>query len=119
MSVQRGRLWRCGNFATLRRSWPVRSLKRTTTQHRVEELHEPMRSICVAESRVSCEPAVKLLLLSLTTHSPGVEVNLYYAPASREFLDWLRHCPQVRLQTSPLANATGWNVKPVAIMDLL
>ena len=78
-----------------------------------------MRSICVAESRVSCEPAVKLLLLSLTTHSPGVEVNLYYAPASREFLDWLRHCPQVRLQTSPLANATGWNVKPVAIMDLL
>ena len=76
-------------------------------------------TICVAESRESCESAVKLLLLSLTAHSPRIEINLFYPPANREFFSWLRRCPQVRFQTSPLANASGWNVKPVAIMELL
>jgi len=75
-------------------------------------------TICVAESRQTCEPALKLLLLSLATHSPSLEVNLFYPPATREFFAWLKKSPQVRFQTGSLA-ATGWNVKPVAVMQML
>jgi len=75
-------------------------------------------TVCVAENRQSCEPAVKLLLLSLTAHSPGLEVNLFYPPATTDFLAWLKKCPQVRLQTESLAGS-GWNVKPVALLRML
>ncbi len=76
-------------------------------------------TICVAKNRPSCEPALKLLLLSLTAHSPSLEINLFYPPATPEFFAWMKKCPQVRFQTGALANASGWNVKPVALMQML
>ena len=76
-------------------------------------------TICVAENRPSCEPALKLLLLSLTAHSPSLEINLFYPPVTPAFFAWLKKCPQVRFQTGALANASGWNVKPVALMQML
>jgi hypothetical protein len=79
-----------------------------------------MRStICIAEDRQTCEPAVKLLVLSLNNHCPERVVSLFYPPANDGFLTWIKKFPQVRLQTARLENGYGWNVKPQAIMQLL
>jgi len=76
-------------------------------------------TICIAEDRLVCEPAVKLLLLSLSKYCPGTEINLFYPPARGGFLTWIERYPKVRLQTSSLKAGCGWNVKPLAIMHLL
>ena len=76
-------------------------------------------TICVAEDRAACEPALKILLLSLSTHCPGVEVNLFYPRASHDFSRWMKKCPQVVLQKASLKSNYGWNIKPQALMCLL
>jgi hypothetical protein len=76
-------------------------------------------TICIAEDREACEPCLKLLLLSLKTHASGMAINLFYPPAKDAFLAWIEKCPQVRLQTTPLKNGYGWNIKPQAIMHLI
>src|ERR1035441_5222978 len=76
-------------------------------------------TICLAEDREVCEPCLKLLLLSLNVHCPGIAINLFYPPAKDGFLAWIKKCPQVRLQTARLKNGYGWNVKPQAIMHLI
>jgi hypothetical protein len=76
-------------------------------------------TICVAEDREVCEPCLKLLLLSLNVHCPGIEVSLFYPAAKGGFLSWIKKCPQVRLQANHLKNDYGWNVKPQAIMKLM
>ena len=48
------------------------------------------RVICIAEDRKSCQPALKLLLISLNRHNPHIPVVVYYPPADREFLDWIQ-----------------------------
>ena len=76
-------------------------------------------TICLAEDREVCEPALKLLLLSLNRDCPGTAINLFYPPAKEGFLTWMERCPQVRLQTDRLKSGCGWNVKPQAIMHLI
>ena len=76
-------------------------------------------TICIAEDRVACEPSLKILLLSLNAHCPGIEINLFYPPANQNFLAWIEKYPQIRLQTDHLAQGFRWNVKPQAIMRLL
>jgi Nucleotide-diphospho-sugar transferase len=87
----------------------------------MEEGWQPhMKStVCIAEDRQVCEPALKLLLLSLTRHSSAAPINLFYPCADQGFLTWLQRCPQVSLQTDRLKNGYGWNVKPQALMQLL
>jgi hypothetical protein len=76
-------------------------------------------TICLAEDREVCEPALKLLLLSLNRDCSGTTINLFYPPAKDRFLTWIKKCPQVRLQTDRLKNDYGWNIKPQAIMHLI
>ena len=76
-------------------------------------------TICLAEDRESCEPCLKVLLLSLNTHIPGTPINLFYPPAKDGFIAWIKKCPEVRLQTEHLKGASGWNVKPQAILNLI
>ncbi len=76
-------------------------------------------TICVAEDREACEPCLKLLLLSLNLHCPGIEVSLFYPPAKDSFFTWIKKCPQVRLQADHLKTGYGWNVKPQAIVNLM
>lgn len=75
--------------------------------------------VCVAEDRKSCEPAVKLLLLSLARHCEKLAVELFYPVADSRFSAWLRKCPRVRLNLEPVPQAYGWNVKPQALLALL
>jgi len=76
-------------------------------------------TVCVAEDREEFEPCLKLLLASLSFHSPGVAISLFYPVAGEAFLQWLSAYPQVQLQTDRLKKGYGWNVKPEAIMQLL
>jgi len=76
-------------------------------------------TICIAEDREAFEPCLKLLLASLSHHSPGLGVSLFYPVANQAFLRWVSAYPQVRLQADGLRNGYGWNVKPQAIMQLL
>src|SRR5262249_15753951 len=88
--------------------------------HSLSEREKKMKStFCVAEDRKSCEPCLKLLLLSLRRHIPEVPISLFYPPATESFMGWMKKCRQVRLQGKPLKNGYGWNVKPLAIMHLL
>ena len=75
-------------------------------------------TICIAEDRVACEPSVKILLLSIIAHCPGIEINLFYPPANQKFLAWIEKYPQIRIQTDHLAEGATWNVKPQALLRL-
>lgn len=75
-------------------------------------------TFCVVEDRRSFEQSLKLLLLSLTVHSPGVAINLFYPPAGPEFSQWARSHPEVRVWDSRPKGA-GWDVKPEAALTLL
>ncbi|MBS1212151.1 MAG: hypothetical protein H6R26_767, partial [Proteobacteria bacterium] len=55
--------------------------------------------ICIAEDRKWCEAPVKLLLMSLAEHCPSLSIELFYPPADDQFAEWLKRCPQVRLNT--------------------
>jgi hypothetical protein len=76
-------------------------------------------TICIAEDRKSCEPCVRLLILSLHRHSPEREVDLFYPATGAEFLAWLSNFPNVRIHPKPLGTGLGWNIKPHAILHLL
>jgi hypothetical protein len=76
-------------------------------------------TVCIVEDRTAHEPSLKLLLLSIHAHCPGMEINLFYPPADKNFLAWVQKYPQVRLQAIDLPKGVGWNVKPLAIMRLL
>jgi hypothetical protein len=76
------------------------------------------RVICIAEDRLSCETAVRLLLMSLHRHCGDQRVELFYPPANRVFRAWLERFPAVNLNATPVPGAWGWNVKPQAILTL-
>src|SRR5277367_1064344 len=76
-------------------------------------------TICIAEDRLVCEPALRLLLLSLDLHNAGKTISLFYPVASEEFLQWVRRFAQVRVQTDRLRHGFEWDVKPQAMMLLL
>ncbi len=75
--------------------------------------------ICIAEDRESCEPALKLLILSLDKYCGKLPINVFYPPARPGFRSWIGRYPQVTVHTSPLPGAHGWNVKPQALLYLM
>jgi hypothetical protein len=75
--------------------------------------------ICIAEDRESCEPALKLLILSLDKYCGKLPINVFYPPARPGFRSWIGRYPQVTVHTSPLPGAQGWNVKPQALLYLM
>jgi hypothetical protein len=75
--------------------------------------------ICVTEDRLSFEPAVKLLLMSLNKYSPTVPVYLVFPPASPRFISWLAKYKQVSLRTQGLATGSTFNIKPQVMLSLM
>ena len=75
--------------------------------------------VCISESRISEESAVRLLLLSLAKQCPDILIILYFPPASDDFKTWLMQLPQVTLRCTTFPEVSGWNVKPYALLALL
>ncbi len=71
---------------------------------------------CCAEDRDGAEIGLKLLVLSVAEHSPGVPLVMYRPRPLPEFALWLRRFPQVRLIAEPLPGASSWNTKPHALL---
>ena len=76
-------------------------------------------AVCIAEDRPSEEIAVKLLILSLSKHCPGLKVHLIFPPANDDFRHFIQRFPHVTLREEPLPGSYGWNVKPHALMHVL
>ena len=74
--------------------------------------------LCIAEDRVSCEPALRVLLASLEAFSPGLPVWLYLGHASPGFTAWLQRYPNVTVRPFPREDK-GWNIKPTVLMEAL
>lgn len=74
---------------------------------------------CCAEDRKGAEIGLKLLVLSVARHSPGVPLHLHRPHPLPEFVAWLRRFPQVRLFPDPLPGASDWNTKPHALLPAL
>ena len=77
-------------------------------------------TICIAEDRRSCEPALKLLLVSLSRHNRNIPISLVYPHADECFIDWAKkiNC-RISVKTSRLSGSYSWNVKPQALLELL
>lgn len=74
---------------------------------------------CLAEDRHGAEIGLKLAILSLAEHCPGVPVALYRPAPVPSLVEWLKRQPQVRLIAEPLPGASEWNCKPHALLPLL
>ena len=83
--------------------------------------HDSPLVICVAEDRKSCEPGLKLLLISLCRYSTDIAIAVFYPAADQEFLDWAHgiDSEKITVRTAPMSGAYGWNVKPQALLQLL
>lgn len=75
--------------------------------------------ICITEDRPSFEPSVKLLLMSLAKHCPGVPIYLIFPPANRNFVSWLSDYPQTTLSTDRFEGTSSFNVKPQVMLHLM
>lgn len=75
--------------------------------------------VCVAEDRAGEAVALKFLIASLSEHCPDLPVAVWFPPATDSFVRWAAAHPLVTLHTDPIPGATGWNVKPHALLPLL
>ena len=70
----------------------------------------PITVVCY-EDRPHYETGVKLLLLSLAKHMPGVDVNVFLPNASQNFLNWEHELEFVLHRDSP-TSSDGFDIKP-------
>lgn len=76
--------------------------------------------LCIADDRAWCEPGIRILIDSLSNHSPELGIELFYPPAGDDFRLWLNQYPRVRLNHFALEGEwRGWNIKPELLMILL
>jgi hypothetical protein len=76
--------------------------------------------VCIHEDRRICQTPLKLLLLSLSQHSPCLDIKLFYPPADAGFRKWLRthiNHGNISLNVKPL-EGISWNVKPHALLEV-
>jgi hypothetical protein len=76
-------------------------------------------AICIAEDRQSCEVGVELLVRSIVATCPWATVYVFVPNATKEFSSWLSQTSQVIHETERLPGASGWNVKPHALLHLI
>lgn len=74
--------------------------------------------VCAYEDRPSALVGLKLLLLSLARHSPGLPVRLYCPVSDDNFRAWVKGQPNVELRAPPPDCLAGWDVKPTLILEL-
>lgn len=75
--------------------------------------------ICTHEDRPLAMPGVKLLVLSLEKHCPGVPVTVSCAFCDDQMARWVKGHPDVVLRVNPSMRGRGWDVKPTLLLQLL
>src|ERR1700722_2904765 len=80
----------------------------------------PRLAICIAEDRQSCEPAIMLLVASISKHCPSVSVELFAPNATDTLVTWLVDYPLVHLSREHAGNGSSkYDVKPRALLKIL
>ena len=75
--------------------------------------------VCTYESRIRELTGVKLLVLSLARHCPGLSIDLTVTSLDPRFADWVASHPHVRVHERPELDGMRWNVKPTLMLELL
>ncbi|MCU0534007.1 MAG: hypothetical protein MUD14_08930 [Hydrococcus sp. Prado102] len=75
--------------------------------------------VCIHEDRVEYLVGLKLTLLSLIHHCPGLPVFVSYPHSSASFRSWAKTLPNVYLLDAPELSGLGWNVKPTLLLYCL
>ena len=76
--------------------------------------------VCVAEDRASCEPALRILALSLVRHCPTITAHFYCPNATPDFVAFMATLPGMSLNAFSLSGSwTKYDIKPVALLDML
>lgn len=77
-------------------------------------------TVCIAENRASCEPALRILVASLARHCPGLPVLLFCPNATQAFARWLAPFDQCLLNPCRLDGEwTKYDIKPLALLAAL
>ena len=76
-------------------------------------------AICLAEDRRSEEPPLKLAILSAREQNPDAAIIVFIPDPSDGMVHWISNQTNVELRRHKPGGATGWNVKPFALLELL
>jgi hypothetical protein len=77
-------------------------------------------TVCIAEDRASCEPALRILVASLTRRSPGIRALLFCPNATPSFAKWISDFPHCSLNPCALDGVwTKYDIKPLALLTAL
>lgn len=75
--------------------------------------------ICIHEDRFDYLTGVKLAVLSLGRHSPGVSVYVNCPSADADFLSWVSRQPNASVVVLDKVIGNGWNIKASVLMEML
>jgi hypothetical protein len=75
--------------------------------------------ICSHDDRPRAQVGLKLLVLSLAEHCPGIDVLVSWPSPADPFLDWLAARPGVRVHVDPRHAGMQWNIKPDLLLHCL
>ncbi len=75
--------------------------------------------VCFYEDRLDSYPGVKLAVLSLARHAPELRVVLMCPTPDAEFSAWVGQQPNVISLLVRAVPATGWNIKPTVLLEML
>lgn len=77
-------------------------------------------TICIADDRLTAEMGIRLLISSITRHSPKWPIALCIPNPSAEFQNWLHGYDNVTLNGISLQGSwNGYNIKPQLLMEIL
>lgn len=75
--------------------------------------------VCVAEDRLSHEPALRVLLYSFSLANPTIKVVIFTPTPSESFAAWLAGFPNFELRQERVQGPKGWAIKPSVLLRLL
>jgi hypothetical protein len=75
--------------------------------------------VCSYEDRAEALVGLKILVLGLARHCPGVEVHAFAPAAGDSFREWAARQSWLRLLAGWPAGPGGWSAKPAVLIDTL
>lgn len=75
--------------------------------------------ICTHDDRPQAQTGLKLLVLSLARHCPGVDVLVSWPTPDATFVSWLDAQPGVQLHVDASFLGRQWNIKPDLLLHCL
>src|SRR5688572_9696220 len=75
--------------------------------------------VCIHEDRAESMVGVKLTVLSLARHAPGLRVLVSCPGAGDEFAAWIEAQPNAARVELTKVRGTAWNIKPSVLLEML